>query len=185
MGVIHNITKYPLDGTLTGSETLIGSDTDLSTKNYQLTDVAAFVQSQHSTLKDITDSAFDGYIVIARSGVGKDMSNVQLGDLVIGEGGFIGGDFVIMRALQDSPTLDGHFTIIYSSGASSPTIITNETFTSGVSQTVYVLATTPNNVDVFVDRVFQLGGVDYNIAGDTITFLYTPYENSIVTVRKY
>ena len=185
MGVIHNITKYPLDGSLAGTETLIGSDTDLSTKNYQLTDIASFVQSQHSTLKNITDSAFDGYIVIARSGVGKDMSNVQLGDLVIGEGGFIGGEFVIMRALQDSPTLDGHFTIVYSSGDSSPSIITSETFTSGVSQTQYVLSTSPNNVDVYVDRVFQLVTIDYNITGNTVTFLYTPYENSIVTVRKY
>lgn len=57
---------------------------------------------------------FEGYIIIPAAG-NIDMTIVQENDLLIGKGAFFSGEYVMMRATQDSPTLDAHFKIGYQS----------------------------------------------------------------------
>lgn len=51
---------------------------------------------------------FEGYLIVPATG-NTDGTIVQEDDILIGKGAYFGGDAVIMRALQDSPTLDAHF----------------------------------------------------------------------------
>ena len=60
-----------------------------------------------------------------------------------------------------------------------------EPFTATAAQTEFVLNNTPNNVDVFIDRVVQIETIDYNLAGDTVTMTFGVDLNSKVEIRKY
>ena len=58
---------------------------------------------------------YEGYIILPATG-NIDGTIVQEDDILVGKGAYFGGDAVVMRALQDSPTLDAHF-IVSLSGA--------------------------------------------------------------------
>ena len=51
---------------------------------------------------------FGGYIIIPGN-VTYDGTIVQENDILIGKGAFFSGEYVMMRATQDNPTLDAHF----------------------------------------------------------------------------
>lgn len=71
----------------------------------------------------------------------------------------------------------------YTSNNSSVT--SKQAFTATANQTVFVSANAFNNVDVFVDRVPQIQGVDYNVSGQNITFVNGQFENSLVIIRTH
>ncbi len=56
---------------------------------------------------------YEGYIIIPAAG-NVDSTIVQTNDILIGKGAYFSGDYVMMRALQDTPTLDAHFKRGYS-----------------------------------------------------------------------
>ena len=60
-----------------------------------------------------------------------------------------------------------------------------EVFTSIAAQTVFVLSTVPGNVDVYVDRVYQLLTIDYGLVGNTVTLTDPLDAGSKVEVRKF
>lgn len=66
-----------------------------------------------------TVTGFDGYAIIAGSG-NTDDSQVELGDILIGIGSFNGGNFSVLVANQNAPTLDAHFDIWFQ--ASDPNV---------------------------------------------------------------
>ena len=51
---------------------------------------------------------YSGYLIIPGSG-NTDDTIVQTNDILIGKGAYFSGEYVMMRAIQDSPTLDAHF----------------------------------------------------------------------------
>lgn len=46
MGRINNLTKYPKDQSIDGSETVVGSNESGVTSNYELNDIAGFARKQ-------------------------------------------------------------------------------------------------------------------------------------------
>lgn len=114
MGRIEDLTKYPIDQDLSGSEYWVGTDPDNNnaTRNYSATAVAKFTAKYLERLKNPTSSLYDGFIIIAREGAGKDNTIVQQNDILIGRNStFFSGDLVVLTANQDSPTQDSHFTV--------------------------------------------------------------------------
>lgn len=55
-------------------------------------------------------AGFEGYVILAATG-NTDSTIVQQDDILVGKGAFFSGDYVMMRATQDSPTLDAHFAV--------------------------------------------------------------------------
>ena len=69
---------------------------------------------------------------------------------------------------------------------SDPTSFVYDTFTGNGSTTSYTLSAnsaTNNSSDIYVDRVYQVPGVDYNITGSTLTFTSAPSSGSEITAR--
>jgi hypothetical protein len=62
---------------------------------------------------------------------------------------------------------------------------TKETFTATAAQTVFTLTEEPNNVDVYIDRMYQLEGIDYTLSTNQVTLTEGAYLNSIITIRKH
>lgn len=60
-----------------------------------------------------------------------------------------------------------------------------EEFTATAAQTNFVLSSSPGNVDVYVDRVYQLNTIDYSLAGNTVTMEDALDAGSIVEIRKF
>ena len=67
----------------------------------------------------------------------------------------------------------------------SPILSTKQLFTAAAAQTIFTLSNSPNNVDVVVDRVPQIEGVDYILSGNTVTMTEGLELNSKVQIRKY
>lgn len=51
---------------------------------------------------------YEGYLIVPASGNTND-TIVQTNDILIGKGAYFSGEFVMMRAIQDSPAIDAHF----------------------------------------------------------------------------
>ena len=114
VGRISDLTKYPIDSSLSGLETMISTDPDNSnaTRNITVNSISDFVFSLLKGLKNPTSTLYSGFIVIGREGVGKDNTIVQQDDILIGRSSsFFSGEFVFLTANQDNPTLDEHFTV--------------------------------------------------------------------------
>lgn len=60
-----------------------------------------------------------------------------------------------------------------------------ETFNATEGQIDFILSTTPKNVDVYVDRLYQILTVDYTIVNNTITLTESVSVGSIVSIRKF
>lgn len=60
-----------------------------------------------------------------------------------------------------------------------------ETFTATQGQTVFSLSNSPVSVDVYVDRVYQLNTIDYNLSGSDVTLTDALDVGSIISIRKY
>lgn len=58
-------------------------------------------------------SGYEGYLIIRADG-NQDRTIVQTNDILIGKGAYYNGNYVMMRALQDSPTQDSEFETGYS-----------------------------------------------------------------------
>lgn len=74
---------------------------------------------------------------------------------------------------------------LFVSGSSAIHVSTKEVFTATAAQTDFVLSTVPANVDVIVDRLYQLLTIDYTLAGDTVTMVIGLDVGSKVEIRKY
>ena len=59
---------------------------------------------------------------------------------------------------------------------------TKESFTSTAAQVDFVLSSTPNNVDVYINDIFTS---DYTLTTNTVTLGESPITGSIVIIRKY
>ena len=109
MGRISDDVKYPLDGSISGNEILIGSDGPAgATRNYSLSgQLLPYISANIDYIKggNNINAIYDGYIIITRAGVSKDPSKVQIGDMLIGMGSFSSGSFVIMIAEVENPTV--------------------------------------------------------------------------------
>ena len=55
-------------------------------------------------------AGYEGYLIIPANG-NTNASIIQTNDILIGKGDYYDGNYVMMRALQDSPTLDEHFEV--------------------------------------------------------------------------
>lgn len=55
---------------------------------------------------------YEGYIIIPASG-NVNAAIVEQNDILIGKGAYFSGEYVMMRAVQDSPTLNTHFKLGY------------------------------------------------------------------------
>ena len=73
--------------------------------------------------------------------------------------------------------------ILEASGAAQAS--EKELFVAIQDQTVFVLTTTPNSVDVIVDRTPQIETIDFTITDDTVTLTDALDAGSIVEIRKY
>lgn len=62
---------------------------------------------------------------------------------------------------------------------------TKEEFIAAPAQTNFVLTSTPGNVDVYVDRVYQLNIIDYALVGDTVEMVDALDVGSKVEIRKF
>mgnify|MGYP000862207388 FL=1 len=62
---------------------------------------------------------------------------------------------------------------------------TKELFTATASQTTFVLSSSPNNVDVYVDRVQQIETIDYNLSIGNVVMTTGLDVGSKVVIRKY
>jgi len=62
---------------------------------------------------------------------------------------------------------------------------TKELFTATASQTTFVLSSSPNNVDVYVDRVQQIETIDYNLSIGNVVMTTGLEVGSKVVIRKY
>lgn len=70
-------------------------------------------------------------------------------------------------------------------GGGSGSLSTKESFIATPAQTDFVLTNEPNNVDVHVDRIYQIEGTDYTLATDTVTMIDPQDVGSVVEIRKY
>lgn len=70
-------------------------------------------------------------------------------------------------------------------GTVTGAVSTKEQFTSTESQTDFILNSLPTNVDVWLDRVPQIEGVDYTISTNIVTFTYGLSAGSVIIIRKY
>lgn len=106
MGRINDTVKYPTDGSISGSDFLIGSDSGGATRTYPLEELAKFVSAFLGRLKNPTSSIYDGFIIIAGEN-NTDNTTVQAGDYMIGSNTTFPaslGEMVVLRVLQDNPT---------------------------------------------------------------------------------
>lgn len=70
-------------------------------------------------------------------------------------------------------------------GSTSQVSSSKENFTSTAAQTDFILSSSPDNVDVIVDRLYQLETIDYNLAGNTVTMTVGLDLGSKVEIRKF
>jgi len=68
---------------------------------------------------------------------------------------------------------------------SSVNASSKELFTATASQTDFVLTNEPNNVDVYVDRVYQLDTIDFSLSGNTVTMVEALKLGSKLEIRKF
>lgn len=71
------------------------------------------------------------------------------------------------------------------STVSSGTTSTKEDFTATASQTAFVLSSTPNNVDVWINGEIQREVDNYTLSTNTVTLTVAADLNDIVIIRKY
>ncbi len=93
----------------------------------------------------------------------------------------IGQNWINLTGANSEPGIGTDWKSISSIAGAS----TKEEFTALAAQTDFVLSSTPGNVDVYVDRVYQLNIIDYNLVGDTVEMVDAQDENSIVEIRKF
>jgi hypothetical protein len=62
---------------------------------------------------------------------------------------------------------------------------TKELLTATAAQTLFVLSTTPTNIDVWADRVYQIESIDYTLAGNQLTMTDGQDSGTKLVVRKY
>lgn len=64
-------------------------------------------------------------------------------------------------------------------------LATKESFIASASQTIFGLSNIASNVEVWVDRVYQIEDTDYTYINGTVILSEGAQENSIVNIRKY
>ena len=104
MGKISDESKYPLDGSISGAEKLLGTDpgSGNATRQFLIDTLVAYFKTK-LPIKTPAAAKYDGLIIIAGEG-NTDTTSVESGDLMIGGNAvFSSGEFQIMRALSADP----------------------------------------------------------------------------------
>ena len=103
----------------------------------------------------------------------------KVGDTVI----YTGGYWTNITGANSEPGVGVDW--LFVSGFSAVHISNKEFFTATAAQVAFVLSSVPDNVDVYIDRVYQLLAIDYTLAGNTVTMTSGVDLNSKVEIRKY
>jgi hypothetical protein len=130
--------------------------------------IEATSQTIHTTLGALNFGTFN-----------PSLAGVSKGDIIV----FDGANWINIGVGVDGYTIEADNT--EASGLKWVPKSSKESFVATPGQTIFNLASNPANVDVWVDRVNQIQGTDYNYASGVVTLTYVAEENSLVIIRKY